>query len=256
MSVQQAKALTPCAASVEPTRILTSAGAAPDLLFIPLSDLKRYVDHHPKLPRALTKQVDILKRVKLPVTNPCVTPPVANLFTIVDPGLVVLAAAITAVPLPIACALLCDESSGGENLWGGDARSQGGIFVDGIEGGVNYGRYVTHRAYEIFKRQRDTTGGEQGVGPTQLTLKVLQDAADEIGGAWQPFPNLLVGFAYLAMFLWRDPRATDIHEALNLYNHGHIVPSTHCDYGSLLLIYASAWAKVLNMPSDPRLWYA
>ena len=37
----------------------------------------------------------------------------------------------------------------------------------------------------------------QGVGPTQLTWYAFQDQADALGGAWKPYPNMVVGFRHL-----------------------------------------------------------
>jgi len=88
--------------------------------------------------------------------------------------------------LPLACALLEQESSGGHNVFGHDnVRNP-------IKGGN-----VTKARYLEYKRYRELGLGSNGVGPTQLTWSGYQDRADELGGCWVYDVNLRVGFAVL-----------------------------------------------------------
>ncbi len=55
---------------------------------------------------------------------------------------------------------------------------------------------VTRERYQEYLRHRGR--GLQGVGPMQLTSAHLQDRADDLGGCWQPGPNIRVGCEHLA----------------------------------------------------------
>jgi hypothetical protein len=107
---------------------------------------------------------------------------------IVAPGTVVEEAHGAGLPLPLACALLEKESSGGRNEFGHDPT----IFAGAGE--------VTQEKYERYKRERVASGNRQmqGVGPCQLTWWQLQDEADEAGGCWRPEINMRIGFRQLA----------------------------------------------------------
>lgn len=104
------------------------------------------------------------------------------------------------------------------NEWGHDTFSNGTpkIFYGGVDqNGHHWGETVTEAAYEEYKRERDpATGQQQGVGPTQLTGAGLQNAADALGGAWKPLPNLVVGFTYLAGLI----KEKGVFGALTAYN--------------------------------------
>ncbi len=88
-----------------------------------------------------------------------------------------------------ACALLMQESSGGNNVYGSDPTQMAG-----------YGA-VTECNYAVYLWQRERGYGHQGVGPCQLTSSVYQDAADDLGGCWDPVHNMTVGFGIIAN--WR-----------------------------------------------------
>lgn len=101
-------------------------------------------------------------------------------------------ARVARLGLPLACALLMEESSGGHNEFGHDPTICAGW------GQVTKGRYLAYR------HLRDTTGECQGVGPCQLTAASYQDEADRLGGCWQPRYNIAVGFHALAGLIRAD----------------------------------------------------
>lgn len=90
------------------------------------------------------------------------------------------------IPYYVGCAFLQQETDGGENVFGHDPTVFSGA-----------GK-VTRAKYLAYKRVRERTGEMQGVGPMQLTWYSYQDRADRLGGAWKPYPNMLVGFRHLA----------------------------------------------------------
>jgi hypothetical protein len=57
---------------------------------------------------------------------------------------------------------------------------------------------VTEERYHEYLRHRRLGQGSQGVGPMQLTFPGFQDRADQLGGCWQPGPNIRVGVEVLA----------------------------------------------------------
>ncbi|HYJ68104.1 MAG TPA: hypothetical protein VEX15_10640 [Nocardioidaceae bacterium] len=137
---------------------------------------------------------------------------------IVSPVRAFRAARRATLPLPIACAFLEQESSGGQNVFGHDDT----IFVGAGK--------VTRRKYRRYKEQRDALlpDGErrmQGVGPMQLTWYTLQDDADERGGCHKPTKNMAVGFELVRVYL--DNADDNIVDAGEEYNgarsYGHEV---------------------------------
>ena len=104
----------------------------------------------------------------------------------------VVAARRAKLPLPMACALLTMETSGGRNVFGHD---------DSIFKGAGN---VTKELYLAYRAERDRTRKMQGVGPTQLTWHTLQDEADKLGGCWDPLANMQVGFGHLAQLVRRN----------------------------------------------------
>ena len=90
------------------------------------------------------------------------------------------------IPLYVGCAFLRQETDGGRNVFGHDPTVFAGA------------GHVTRSKYLAYKRVRRRTGEMQGVGPMQLTWSTYQDRADRLGGAWRPYPNMLVGFRHLA----------------------------------------------------------
>jgi hypothetical protein len=103
------------------------------------------------------------------------------------------------LPLSYAAAFLEKESSGK------DARGQAGFGLnlfghDPVANPVK-GGFVTAARYAEYLRHRRAGKGMQGVGPTQLTWFGLQDAADRLGGCWQPRFNMRVGFAQAKLLI-------------------------------------------------------
>ena len=82
--------------------------------------------------------------------------------------------------------LPAQETGGGRNVFGHDPT----VFAGAGK--------VTRSKYLAYKHVRQRTGEMQGVGPMQLTWWSYQDRADRLGGAWKPYPNMLVGFRHLA----------------------------------------------------------
>jgi hypothetical protein len=104
--------------------------------------------------------------------------------------------------LPLACAMLMQESGGGRNEFGHDPT----IFAGAGQ--------VTKQSYLTYRALRDQTRRCQGVGPCQLTSAGLQDAADTLGGCWIPRWNMAVGFHYLA----EQIRAHGLEAGVAAYN--------------------------------------
>lgn len=129
-------------------------------------------------------------------------------YGIVNPLYTIRAAKQASLPLALACAFLEQESGGGHNEWGHDPT----IFI----GGGKFGPQVTKRAYLVYKQQRGPTGrgGMQGVGPMQLTYYSYQDEADKLGGCWNPYHNMQVGFKTAADHI----RRYGIAEGIAAYN--------------------------------------
>jgi hypothetical protein len=90
------------------------------------------------------------------------------------------------IPYYVGCAFLQQETGGGRNVFGHDPT----VFAGAGE--------VTRSKYLAYKKVRQRTGQLQGVGPMQLTWSTYQDRADRLGGAWKPYPNMLVGFRHVA----------------------------------------------------------
>lgn len=94
------------------------------------------------------------------------------------------------VGLPLALAVLMQETGGGRNVFGHDADHLGPC------PGYGWGE-VTKAKYLAFRHLRDTQHRSNGVGPMQLTSPSLQDEADKVGGCWIPQHNIAVGLHYL-----------------------------------------------------------
>ena len=102
------------------------------------------------------------------------------------------AVATTKLPLSYALALI-EKETGGRNVYGHDH----------VRNPAPKGGKVTARNYAAYKKARKAGMGMQGVGPTQLTWFEYQDHADKLGGAWRPYPNMVVGFALLGSHIKR-----------------------------------------------------
>jgi hypothetical protein len=148
---------------------------------------------------------------------------------IVSPVRTFLIARQENLPLPIACAFLEQESSGGQNVFGHDPT----IFVGAGK--------VTKSKYLRYKRQRDAQlpDGErrmQGVGPMQLTWFEFQDDADKIGGCHKPAKNMTVGFGLVRDYLTESNGS--IVDAGEKYNGSR-------DYGEEVKVKAERWRERL-----------
>jgi hypothetical protein len=108
---------------------------------------------------------------------------------VVNPAQTLKATRATGLPLHYACAMLWKESLGGQNVFGHDPTAS--IPRSWM------GKTVTKARYVVYKKNRKAGLGMQGVGPTQLTWYAFQDRADALGGCWNPYANMLVGFAVL-----------------------------------------------------------
>ncbi|HEX5247517.1 MAG TPA: hypothetical protein VFW41_10355 [Gaiellaceae bacterium] len=162
-----------------------------------------------------------------------------------NPALVMEAAIKTKFPIALAMALLSQESSGGHNEWGHDKT----IFAAGQDKlhGKNWGDDpVTKQAYLAYKAER-ATGGNQGVGPMQLTYPSYQDAADKHGGAWKPLPNMVEGFSVVK----HDVQRGGLRLGLASYNAGAKGAYTPAGqhYASSVLRLEADWARALGVPS-------
>lgn len=104
-----------------------------------------------------------------------------------NPQVVYEEAVRTHLPLPLACALLDQESGGGSNVFGHDPTICVGW------GSVTWLKYVAYKT----RRRRSGNRLMQGVGPCQLTWYSTQDEADREGGCWRPRFNMRVGFRHL-----------------------------------------------------------
>lgn len=123
----------------------------------------------------------------------------------VHPFLTVAAALKADVKPQTALACLSCETGDGSNVFGCDWGPQNGQppFC---------GDTVTVSRYRAMRR----SGRQNGVGPTQLTSKELQDEADRRGGCARPYPNMVVGFRHLGKLI----RAHGVEKGAARYNGG------------------------------------
>lgn len=111
------------------------------------------------------------------------------LWGLANPELIVMAATAEGVDLAVAATLIAKESAG-RNVWGHDPVETGGAYTKGAE--------VTRAAYEAYSRLVDSGRIKaQGCGPAQLTYRPFQQQADQIGGCWDPLPNMRIGLRVL-----------------------------------------------------------
>lgn len=114
----------------------------------------------------------------------------------------VKAARHSGVQLSLACGLTEQESEF-RNVFGHDPT----IFVGA--GKVTRTKYLAYKARRGHSRM-------QGVGPAQLTYWSYQDEADKLGGCWNPYWNMLVGFRALHSNI----QAYGTQKGLAVYNGG------------------------------------
>jgi hypothetical protein len=143
-----------------------------------------------------------------------------------------------ACPIALACAIL-EKETGFRNVFGHDAvrnpvkSPPGGLLAVTQE---NYGQYLHHRRQGL---------GNQGVGPMQLTSAFLQDRADQLGGCWQPGPNIRVGLEFLA----GNIRRMGLRPGVVAYNGSGPAAQR---YGDEVLARARLWEQHLRDARPPR----
>ena len=142
------------------------------------------------------------------------------------------------LPVALACAIV-EQETGFRNVFGHDAvrnpvRSPpGGVLAVTRE---NYAQYLQHRRQGL---------GNQGVGPMQLTSPGLQDRADQLGGCWQPGPNIRVGLEFLA----GNIRRMGLRPGVVAYNGSGPAAQR---YGDDVLARARQWEQRLRDARPPR----
>lgn len=134
--------------------------------------------------------------------------------------------------VPLACAVLMQETGGGINEFGHDPTVAVGWGI------------VTPEKYALYKELRDRHGHGsacQGVGPVQLTGVGFQDRADAAGGCWRPAVNMYVGFYDLA----QNIRRAGLRAGVKQYN-GSGPAADH--YADVVLARANGYADRLRLP--------
>ena len=142
------------------------------------------------------------------------------------------------LPVALACAIV-EKETGFRNVFGHDAvrnpikSPPGGLLAVTRE---NYAQYLEHRRQGL---------GNQGVGPMQLTSPGLQDRADQLGGCWQPGPNIRVGLEFLA----GNIRRLGLRPGVVAYNGSGPAAQR---YGDDVLARARLWEQRLRDARPPR----
>ena len=134
------------------------------------------------------------------------------------------------LPLPLACALVEQESSF-RNVFGHDA----------VRNPIPKGSRVTKASYERYRDFRDQGLGAQGVGVTQLTFPPFQDQADDLGGCWKVRNQLRVGYQALADSIGRH----GVRGGLAAYNAGVATSPAGLAYAAKVLERERRWKKTL-----------
>jgi uncharacterized protein YcbK (DUF882 family) len=148
---------------------------------------------------------------------------------IVSPRTAIAEAKRAGLRIELACALLEQESAGGQNVFGHDPS----IFRGAGQ--------VTRAKYAEYKRRRVASGNRamQGVGPCQLTWWEFQDAADAQGGCWRPEINMRVGFRHLAGLIKRYGES----DGARRYNGSGAAATA---YSRELLSKARRWEAIID----------
>jgi hypothetical protein len=146
-------------------------------------------------------------------------------------ALIVAEAQRARLPLPLACALVEQESSF-RNVFGHDP----------VPNPTPKGSRVTRESYERYRDFRDAGLGAQGVGVTQLTFTPFQDQADALGGAWKVRNQLRVGYKVLADAIARH----GVRGGLAAYNAGSPTSSAGREYAAKVLMREARWNRVLQ----------
>jgi hypothetical protein len=139
--------------------------------------------------------------------------------------LIVAAAKRAGVPVPLACAVVEQESSF-RNVFG----------HDGVANPIKGGR-VTRERFLRYRAFREQGLGAQGVGVTQLTFPPFQDQADALGGCWKVSHQLRVGFEVLADAIKRH----GVRGGLSVYNAGSPNHSAGRQYADSVLEREAKW---------------
>jgi peptidoglycan hydrolase-like protein with peptidoglycan-binding domain len=142
------------------------------------------------------------------------------------------------LPIALACAVL-EKETGFRNVFGHDAVHNP---VKSPPGGV---LAVTQDNYRQYLRHRRRGLGNQGVGPMQLTSPFLQDRADQLGGCWQPGPNIRVGLEFLA----GNIRRMGLRAGIVAYNGSGPAAQR---YGDDVLARARLWEQRLRAARPRR----
>ena len=134
---------------------------------------------------------------------------------------------------------MLEKETGFRNVFGHDAvrnpiKSPPGGLLAVTED--NYRQYLAHRRQGL---------GNQGVGPMQLTSPSLQDRADQLGGCWQPGPNIRVGLEFLA----GNIRRLGLRAGVVAYNGSGPAAQR---YGDDVLAAARRWDARLRGARPPR----
>jgi hypothetical protein len=124
------------------------------------------------------------------------------------------------------------ESSGGQNIFGGD---------DGMP--FEAAGKVTRRRWRRYKKERDsfTPPHCQGAGPLQLTSKVYQDRMDANGGGWKMDVSLLTGCQVLAEM---RAKVSSWKEVAFLYSGGK---TWYVDQMQIRFVF---WRAILDPPKE------
>jgi hypothetical protein len=141
------------------------------------------------------------------------------------------------LPLPLACAVVEQESSF-RNVYGHDA----------VRNPVAKGGPVSRASYLRYRAWRDAGLGAQGVGVTQLTWPPYQDRADRLGGCWKVRNQLRVGFEVLAAAVARH----GVRGGLAAYNAGSPASPAGRAYAAKVLEHERRWRAVLTTPPRPE----
>lgn len=126
----------------------------------------------------------------------------------------------------LGCALI-EQESGFRNVFGHD---QGQPFAGAGT--------VTEAKYKAYRR----TGGQQGVGPAQLTSHGYQNQADRLGGCWVPRHNIRVAFMTLDTLIGRY----GVRRGLASYNAGERGWRNGLDYAEEVLTKQQRWHRRLT----------
>lgn len=165
------------------------------------------------------------------IKNPLLIPQVvrAKRHGIVYPLRAYNAAKRAHLDFALACAILMRETSGGHNVFGHDPT----IYVGAGT--------VTKAKYLAYKALRRKTGKAQGVGSCQLTSPGLQDEADKLGGCWNPYYNMLIGFRFLEGLIRRYKGS--MWEGCYHYNGSGPAADR---YANAVIASRNSWKKILS----------